>query len=83
LIYQKRRKALKTKQMTQEQTIKSLLSRTKLISQPFSFIQVRKGIDGFYFISKYTGIHWVSEKRWNKRVEAHLEGFMENNRKFY
>jgi hypothetical protein len=69
--------------MTTQETIKRIEATTKLVSNPLSFIQVRKGIDGFYFISKYTGVHYVSDKRWNKRVEAHLEGFIENNREFY
>ena len=33
---------------------------------------------GFYFYSPYTGGHFLKEKDWNDRCEAHWKGFVSN-----
>ncbi len=62
-----------------KENIAKLIANTTHVYTAFSGIQVRKDTDRFYFISAYTGVHSIAEKRWNKRVEAHFEGFITNN----
>ena len=45
-------------------------------------IQLRQNESGFYFISPFTGNHFVAEKSLNKRVQAHWSGFVSNNLEF-
>ena len=46
-------------------------------------VQLRKASDGYYMVSPITGIHFIYEKTYNDRVQAHWEGFQHNQAKAF